>query len=79
MLSSGASAAYMGSFSRGDVALISEAPGVRRDAPGRPMCEPLAVVVVEVIEKKVGGLANIGFSGVGPEARSVNRTMKILA
>ena len=37
------------------------------------------MVVVEVTKKNDGGSANIGFAGVGPEARSVNRTMKIIA
>ncbi len=52
VLSSGASE-YMGSFTPADVAQIAQAPGIKRDAAGRPMVQPNASVVVE-LENKTG-------------------------
>jgi putative ABC transport system permease protein len=79
VLSSGQAAAYLGSISPSEVAIIAEAPGVKKDAAGRPMAVPTAVVVVEVTKKKDGGSANIGIAGLGPEATQINRTLKIIA
>src|SRR5471030_632974 len=64
VLSSGASET-MGSFSRSDVAQIAVAPGVKHDAAGRPMVQPLAAVIVELERKVGGGTNNVLFRGTG--------------
>jgi putative ABC transport system permease protein len=79
VLSSGQAAEYMGSISASEVSIIADAPGVKRDAAGKPEVEPEATVVVEVSKKSDGTDANIGLQGVGPEGRVINRTLKIIA
>jgi putative ABC transport system permease protein len=73
VLSSGASES-MGSFSRGDVAQIGLAPGVKRDAAGRPMVQANAYVIVELENKTGGGTSNVPFSGTGEIGREMNRS-----
>jgi putative ABC transport system permease protein len=65
VLSSGASE-YMGSFSPADVAMIAQAPGIKRTPDGKPMVQPLAAVVVELHNKVGDGTNNVLFRGTGP-------------
>jgi putative ABC transport system permease protein len=62
VLNKGSTAAYMGSISREQVAIIADAPGVRQGPDGKPMVDPQATVIVEVA-KKEGGTTNSGFVG----------------
>jgi len=79
VLSSGASES-MGSFSRADVAQIALAPGIKRDAAGRPMVQPSAYVIVELENKTGGGTSNVPFSGTGEIGREMNRpTFRMIA
>jgi putative ABC transport system permease protein len=78
VLSSGTAAAYMGSISPTAAAIIADAPGVAKDAAGRPMVSPEALVIVEVT-KLNGDSANIGFDGVVPEGRVMNRSLHLIA
>jgi putative ABC transport system permease protein len=57
-------AAFMGSFSPSDVAIVGQAPGVAKTPDGKPMVQPNAIVVVE-LEKQDGGTGNIGLDGSG--------------
>ncbi len=61
-------AAFMGSFSTSDVAIVSQAPGVAKTPDGKPMVQPNAVVVVE-LDKRDGGSGNIGLDGTGELGR----------
>lgn len=72
VVSSGATQS-MGSFSPADVALISQSPGIKRDAAGRPMVQPGAYVIVELENKSGGGTSNVPFSGSGEIGREMNR------
>lgn len=73
VLSSGATE-YMGSFTSADVALISQAPGIKKTADGRPMVQPLAAVVVELENKTGGGTNNVLFRGTGEIGRLMNKS-----
>jgi putative ABC transport system permease protein len=73
VLSSGASD-YMGSFSRADVAQIAEAPGIKRDAAGRPMVQPYATVVVELENRAGNGTSNVAFTGSGEIGQEMNQS-----
>jgi putative ABC transport system permease protein len=73
VLTSGATE-MMGSFSKSDVAQIAEAPGVKRNAQGKPMVQPLAAVIVEVENKVGGGTNNVLFRGTGEIGRSMNKS-----
>jgi len=79
VMSSGSAAAYLGSISPSAVSIISEAPGVKQDAQGRPMAEPIATVIVEVTKKRDGGSTNVPFEGVGPQVLEMSPTMKFVA
>ena len=63
VLSSGATAAYMGQISRQQAAIIEDAPGIKTGPDGKPMADPQATIVVEVTKKKDGGTTNTGFVG----------------
>jgi putative ABC transport system permease protein len=78
VLSSGASAEYMGAIARSQADIIGEAPGVKRDAAGKPMSQPRAMVIVEVTLKK-GATANIGFVGTGAQGWAMSPDTKIIA
>jgi putative ABC transport system permease protein len=78
VLTSGTAASYMGSISRTAAGIIADAPGVKKDAAGRPMVAPQTLVIVEVT-KKNGDSANIGFAGVSPEAPVMDPTLHIIA
>jgi putative ABC transport system permease protein len=71
VLSSGASE-YMGSFSRGDVAQIAQAPGIKQSPDGKPMVQPLAAVVVELEKKDGSGTNNVLFRGTGAIGEAMN-------
>ena len=63
VLSAGSAAAYMGSISREQAAIIGDAPGIKRGPDGKPMVDPQATIVTEVTKKADGGTANTGFVG----------------
>ena len=65
VLSSGATAAYMGQISRQQAAIIADAPGIKTGPDGKPMAEPQATIIVEVT-KKSGGTTNTGIVGSSP-------------
>ena len=67
ILSGGASSEYMSSIPRSVVGTIAAAPGVKKDAAGKPMVHPQALIIVEAIKKSDGGSANIGFRGLAVE------------
>lgn len=78
VLTSGASAEYMGAIPRSQADIIGEAPGVKRDAAGKPVSQPRALVIVEVTTKK-GATANVGFVGTGPQGFAMSPDVKIIA
>ena len=63
VLSAGATAAYMGSISREEAAIVADAPGVKRGSDGKPMIDPQATIIVEVTKKSDGGTANTAIQG----------------
>ncbi|MEO8112883.1 MAG: ABC transporter permease [Phenylobacterium sp.] len=79
VLSANAPAEYMGSFSRADVAAIAQAPGIKRDAEGKPLVQPLATVIVELTKKGDGATANTLFRGTGEQGAKMNKaSLKIV-
>jgi putative ABC transport system permease protein len=77
VLPEGAQSEYSGSLSRDAAALIAQAPGIKKDADGRPMAQPMALVIVEVTKKADGDTANIALRGVGPMAAKIDPTVKL--
>lgn len=78
VLPSGGQSEYAGSLSRDAAALIAQAPGIRKTADGRPMVQPMAMVIVEVTKKSDGGTTNIPIRGAGPMARLIDPSVKLI-
>src|SRR5271169_1897034 len=68
---SSAATEEMGSFSTADVALIEQAPGIKKTADGKPLVQPQASVVVELENKTGGGTNNVLFRGTGDMGRAM--------
>jgi putative ABC transport system permease protein len=67
VLSAGATAAYMGSISRQEAAIVADAPGIKKGPDGKPLVDPEATIVVEVTKLSDGGTANTGLQGVAAQ------------
>lgn len=77
VLPSGAQSEYAGSLSRETVEIVGRAPGVRRAADGRPIVEPLALVIVEVTRKSDGATTNLPLRGSGPMGGLIHPEIKL--
>ena len=77
VLSSGATAAYMGQISREQAAIIADAPGVKTGPDGKPMAEPQATIIVEVT-KKSGGTTNTAIIGSSPRWLQLDPHFKLI-
>ena len=64
---------FAGSFTTADVATLQSAPGVKRTRDGRPMIQPLAAVLVEVVRKKDGAPSNEMLRGTGDIGALMNK------
>jgi putative ABC transport system permease protein len=78
VLPSGAQSEYSGSLSRDAVAQIAQAPGLKKTADGRPMVQPLSVVIVEVTKKSDGDTTNIALRGTGPMGQQINPGVRLI-
>ncbi|MET0273056.1 MAG: ABC transporter permease [Phenylobacterium sp.] len=78
VLPSGSQSEYAGSLSRDAAELVGQTPGVRKTADGRPMVQPMAMVIVEVTKKSDGETTNIPIRGSGPMARVIDPSMKLV-
>jgi putative ABC transport system permease protein len=79
VLPSGAQSEYAGTLSRDAAELIKQAPGVRKTADGRPMVQPLALVIVEVTKTRDGQAENIALRGTGPMGREIDPSVHLIA
>lgn len=78
VMPSGAQSEFTGSLSREAVDLITQAPGVKRTAEGKPVAQPTVMVIVEVENKKGGGTTNIPVRGTGPMGPVINPNIKLV-
>ena len=80
VLSGGAPTEYMGSFSRAQVDMIGDAPGVKKDAAGKPMVQPQGMVIVELNQKSDGTPQNVLLRGTGDVGERMNKaTLRLTA
>lgn len=61
-----------------DLPLIASAPGVARDADGRPVASAELVVVASLTRKSDGGDANVEIRGVGDEVWALRPDVRIV-
>src|SRR5579864_7306247 len=73
ILSAASPSEFAGAFDAGQVAIIGDAPGVKRLPDGRPMVQPLSAVPV-LLERKADGVPGYGFlRGTGSVGMSMNK------
>lgn len=78
VMPSGTTSEYAGSLSRDAASLIVRAPGIRKTADGRPMAQPMAMVIVEVTKKKDGVTTNIPIRGTGAMGWKIDPALKLV-
>lgn len=74
VLSAASPSEYAGAITPAQVAMIAEAPGVRRMPDGRPMAQPLAAAPVQMIRKADGAPGYVFLRGTGPIGIAMNKT-----
>jgi putative ABC transport system permease protein len=77
VFSSGASGETTSDLAPGDVDLITQAPGVRRDAAGKPMAEGEAVILMDVTRKGTGVTQDVNLRGVGPAGLEMDKAFRL--
>ena len=79
VLRSGSEAELSSTIDRSNAQTIMDAPGVRKDAAGRPVASAEAVVIVALPQKKDGADANVTLRGVGPNALALRPELHLVA
>jgi putative ABC transport system permease protein len=73
------SASEMGSALGRDAArLVADAPGVRRDAAGKPIASAEALRLLNLFRKEDNAEVNVAMRGVGPQLRVLRPELKII-
>ena len=79
VLRSGSEGELASTISRENTQTIMDAPGLRKDATGRPIASAEAVVIVALPQKKDGVDANVTLRGIGPNALTLRPEMHLVA
>jgi putative ABC transport system permease protein len=79
VLSGGASGEFTSDLTPADVALIAQAPGIRRDAAGAPMLQAEAVIPVDAVRKSSGVTDSINLRGTGPEGLAIDTPFHLIS
>ena len=79
VLRSGSEAELSSTIDRSNAQTIMDAPGVRKDAVGRPVASAEAVVIVALPQKKDGADANVTLRGVGANAMALRPELHLVA
>jgi len=78
VLRGGSQSELASTISRDNALTIIDAPGVRKDADGKPIASAEAVVIVSLPQKKTGTKANVTLRGVGPKAMALRPEIKLV-
>jgi len=78
VLRGGSDSELASSISRENVLTILDAPGVRRNADGKPIASPEAVVIVDLPRKSNDSGANVTIRGVGSQAFVLRPEIKLV-
>ena len=74
VLSAASPSEYAGALTPAQVAMIAEAPGIRRMPDGRPMVQPLAAAPVQMIRRADGAPGYVFLRGNGPMGVAMSNT-----
>ncbi len=77
VFSSGASGETTSDLQPAAIDLIAQAPGVRRDAAGKPLAEGEAVILMDVTRKGTGVTDNVNLRGVGPAGLEMRKQVRL--
>lgn len=77
IFSSGASGETTSDLQPAAIDLIAQAPGVGRDAAGRPLAEGEAVILMDVTRKGTGVTDNLNLRGVGPAGLEMRKQFRL--
>ena len=77
VMRSGSDSEMVSVLSRDDVRIISDAPGVRRDANG-PLASGELFVIIDLLKRSTGMVVNVPLRGVGPQAFEVRPNVTIV-
>ncbi len=78
VLRGGATAELSSGLTRENVTLLTQLPGILRDAEGKPILSPEIVVVANLPKKSTGTDANVEIRGVGPQAWALRPNVKVV-
>lgn len=78
VLRAAANAELSSALDRPATTLIAQAPGIARDARGRPIASAEVVVVASVPKRATGTDANLEIRGVGPAAWSIRPQVRLI-
>ncbi|RKP48327.1 ABC transporter permease [Trinickia fusca] len=79
VLRAGSEAELGSTISRENTQTILDAPGVHKDAAGRPVASTEVVVIVSLPQKKDNGDANVTLRGVSPNAMKLRPEIHLVA
>jgi putative ABC transport system permease protein len=77
VMPAGAANETTGALSKPDVAVMAEASGVRRDPAGKPMIQPIAIVLVDLRKQKGGADVAVQLRGTGPQEWRMDPDLRI--
>jgi putative ABC transport system permease protein len=78
VLRDGASAEIGSGLSRADATVIGEAPGIQKDASGKPVLSAEVVVITALPKLGAGTEANVEVRGIGPQAWTLRPNFKVV-
>lgn len=68
-----------GTISRAEAQIIMDAPGIARDAKGRPIADPAIITILIVRRHDTGGRGYIQLRSFGPQAGALRPEFRIIA
>jgi putative ABC transport system permease protein len=79
VLRAGSQAEINSTIAREQVRLIEDAPGIARDADGKPLVSPELYIVVDGIKRASGTKANLPLRGIGEEGFALRKGITLTA
>jgi putative ABC transport system permease protein len=78
ILRGGSQSEINSAIAREQVRLIEEAPGIARNAAGKPLTSAELYIVVDAVKRASGTKANVPLRGIGPEGAELRRGIALV-